>query len=310
MNHKVSVIIPAYNIGHLIRETIDSILAQTYSNFEIIIVDDGSKDNTAQVVKSYKDARIIYHYQQNSGLPAKGRNAGARLAKGDLLAFLDHDDLWMPDKLEKQVGMINKDPDVVLVSTNAYFLYGSERTSVPMIGGMRSGYFTNDNLFPINKVIQSSVLMSKKIYDLLGGLNENSDLKAIEDYDLWLRICEKYPCYYLNDCLVYYRKHGMSASGSEMQMVERELLHFNKYFSKYNYPKKLKDLRISYIKLHLAYFQLLARNGEWRRNMREAFFANANLIGLVRYLFSFLPYKVVVKINEYRKHKNKKQGVV
>ncbi len=107
---KVSVIIPTYNRAHFLCEALDSALSQTFKDFEIIIVDDGSTDNTKQVLEKY-GSRIYYIYQENKGR-AEARNTGIRRAKGEHIAFLDDDDIWLPNKLEKQVFFLDARPDI------------------------------------------------------------------------------------------------------------------------------------------------------------------------------------------------------
>lgn len=260
MKPTVSIIIPAYNIGNLIRETIDSVLCQTYCDFELIVVDDGSTDNTAQVVNGYDDERIIYHYQPNSGLPAKPRMKGVELARGELIAFLDHDDLWLPKKLEKQLAVMAQDSAIALVSTNAYFLYDDRKSTDLLVQGLTDGYFSAANLFPDNKVVQSTVLMKKEAYYQVGGLKANADLKAVEDYDLWIRTFVKYPCFYLNECLVYYRQRPNTTSGNDLLRYEREINHFNEYFKGYGLPPEIARKKISTLKRR----RMLARLRGWR----------------------------------------------
>lgn len=116
----VSVIIPTYNRSDLIKETINSVLNQTHKNFELIIVDDGSTDNTKTVIESFKDNRIKYILQKHIGLPATGRNNGINIAKGDYIALLDSDDQWLPKKSEKQSEFMEKNPDILLIASNGY----------------------------------------------------------------------------------------------------------------------------------------------------------------------------------------------
>jgi len=114
----VSVIIPTFNRADLIEYSIISVLNQTYQNFEIIIIDDGSTDNTREVVHSIKDKRIKYIYYKHVGLPASARNKGIMIARGEFIAFLDSDDIWLPKKLEMQIKTFNKIPNLLLVATN------------------------------------------------------------------------------------------------------------------------------------------------------------------------------------------------
>lgn len=115
-NQKVSVIIPTYNLARYINETVDSVLGQTYKNYEIIIVDDGSTDNTKEALSEY-GGKITYIFQENQGVSA-ARNKGIKEAKGEYIAFLDADDLWLKDKLELQIGLMNSNPEVAMIFTD------------------------------------------------------------------------------------------------------------------------------------------------------------------------------------------------
>ena len=305
----VSVIIPSWNAGAFIGETISSALAQTYRNLEIIVVDDGSTDDTAGIVKKFTDPRLIYHYQQNSGRPAHARNTGVKLSKGRYIAFLDSDDLWMPQKIEKQMAIIQKNKDVALVSTNAYLLRGSEKTLHPMVHGLKDGYFNCTKLSPEDKVVNSSALVNKEILNHLGGLNENADLKAIEDYDLWLRLASKYPCYFVNEHLVYCRIGHVSVTGSSKNCLDRELNHLYKYFPTYHLPPKMAKDRLSLLMLQLAFYQLDVGEKEWRKSLRNSVYARPSAFGIIRYIYSFLPRKVAIPMHNFKKSLDKNSNL-
>jgi len=302
MNPLISVIIPAYNKGELIKETIDSVLAQTYSNFEIILVDDGSIDNTAEVVRSIKDSRLKYHYQPNSGLPAKPRNKGVALSNGEYIAFLDHDDVWLAQKLEKQLLALKQYENIALVSTNAYFIRDNIYTKEPLITDLKSGYFNDEDFLPEIKVIQSSVLIKKSVFLEMKGFDESPDLKAREDYDLWLRMYHRYSCYYLNECLIYYRKYDTSTSGNELAYVKTSLDHYNKYFVSYGFSNKINNIKLSNILHHLACLQFLSNDSEYLGNSKKAFKLNKNMANLMLYLFFlFFPRKFTIKLYQLKK---------
>jgi glycosyltransferase involved in cell wall biosynthesis len=285
MTPLVSVIIPAFNAAGFIKETIDSVLVQTMNDFELIIVDDGSTDRTGEVVKAINDRRIIYHYQANSGLPAGPRNTGASLARGKYLAFLDHDDVWLPRKLAEQMKVLSRDPKIALISTNAYFLFGSERSAVPLITEIKqSGYLTERTFFQGNKIIQSTVLVSKAVFVSLGGFNEARELKAVEDYDLWLRIYAQAPCYFLADCLAYYRRTDNSTYGGELKSAQREMAYYQKYFVNYGFPSAVKRRQRAFLLARLALTQYRAGDQEWRINLWSSLLVDPGWAGLARLL--------------------------
>lgn len=207
---KVSVIIPTYNRANLIRETINSVLNQTYQNFEILIIDDGSTDNTKTVVQSFKDSRIKYILQKHCGLPAKARNKGLNVAKGEFIAFLDSDDIWLPQKLGKQIDIIEKNPDILLVSTNGITF--PSKYPFKFFSIKENKRISFRLLLKGNFVKNSSVLMKKSVIDAIGLLDENFQLKAMEDYDYWLRLL-KYKdksILILKEILIKYRIHKLS----------------------------------------------------------------------------------------------------
>lgn len=170
----VSVIIPAYNAGKTIALTIDSILAQSQPPLEVLVVDDGSIDDTAAIAEAYPEpVRVI---RKPNGGPASARNLGARLAKGEWLAFLDSDDLWLPRKLERQLALAD-DPKTAIVHCPAV----DSTYHVP-------DYLDFDALWRQNLIINSSVLMRRAAFEKLEGFDEDRALISVEDYNMWLRV--------------------------------------------------------------------------------------------------------------------------
>ena len=174
----VSVIIPTYNRADLIRETIDSVLSQTYPEFEILICDDGSTDNTQEIINSYNDSRIKYLYQKNSGLPAKARNLGLQVAKGSYIAFVDSDDIWLPTKLAKQIQILQKKPQIMAVASNAIVFPLKEHKAFKF---KQDKLISFDELLLENIIFNSSVLIKRQILDEIGFLDENPQLRVVEE---------------------------------------------------------------------------------------------------------------------------------
>ena len=206
MNDKiVSIIIPTYNRANCIRETITSVLNQTYQNFEIIIIDDGSIDNTKEIIQAFLDERIKYIFQEHNGLPASARNKGLKLAKGEYIAFLDSDDLWFPQKLKIQINFLKENPSILLVATNGLIF--------PLKPNMKVLFLKNNikisfkELLQKNIIINSSVMMRKNVIQIIGFLDESSVLRYGEDYDYWLRLLnlKDNSILILKDILVKYR---------------------------------------------------------------------------------------------------------
>lgn len=183
----VSVVIPAYNCGRFVAETLDSVLGQTSPAEEVIVVDDGSRDDTRERVKRYRE-RVRYVYQDNQGVSA-ARNYGVRLAAGEFVAFLDGDDVWHPSKLELQRRVLADDPDIGLLGTDVFDWPGSfperEKQDVPI------NRVPFRDLAVKNQFVTSSVLVRR---ELLGRAGEfDRSLRGPEDYDLWLRVAQLAP---------------------------------------------------------------------------------------------------------------------
>ena len=185
-NKLVSIIIPTYNRGNIIQETINSILNQTYQNFQVFIIDDGSTDNTKKIIHSFRDQRIEYIFQNHSGLPATGRNIGLKKANGDYVAFLDSDDLWFPRKLELQIKLFEKNPEILLIATNGVLFPRKYNNKVLSL--KKNTKVSFKQLLEKNIIINSSVLLKKEVIENIGLLDENLKLKYGEDFDYWLRL--------------------------------------------------------------------------------------------------------------------------
>ena len=203
MKPVVSVIIPAYNAGVYLKETLESALAQTYTSLEIIVVDDGSTDDTASLVKSFGE-RVKLVSQKNAGCSA-ARNTGIRNATGDLVAFLDSDDLWAPEKLSTQVSVFKPHEGFNYTNRSNFGILGA--LSEHQSDGVKhhNGMIFERLLEEGNFVTTSSVLMERSWCLELGTFRES--LKVAEDWDLWLRSCERKPVSFCQQSLVRYRIH-------------------------------------------------------------------------------------------------------
>jgi glycosyltransferase involved in cell wall biosynthesis len=195
----VSVIIPTYNRGWILKEAVESVLSQTYENYELIVVDDGSTDNTRLLLRSFKDIRLVS--QENKGVSA-ARNRGIEAATGDYLAFLDSDDLWLPEKLDSQMAFFHAHPDAMICQTQETWIRNGRRINPKKRHYKASGMFFERSL-ELCLVSPSAVVIKK---DLLGRVGQfDEDLPACEDYDLWLRIGARYPVFLVDKPLVIKR---------------------------------------------------------------------------------------------------------
>lgn len=186
----VSVIIPTYNRAGTIGRAVDSVLTQDYAPLELIVVDDGSDDQTALILRPLADAgRIVLISQANRGVSA-ARNAGLRLAEGPLLAFLDSDDEWLPGKVRAQVDFFARHPEQVLVQTQERWVRNGRRVNPGRRHQKLAGDIFLESL-ELCLISPSAVMLRRSLLDEVGLFDE--DLPAAEDYDLWLRILARYP---------------------------------------------------------------------------------------------------------------------
>jgi glycosyltransferase involved in cell wall biosynthesis len=200
----VSVIIPTYNSERYIRDTLASVFAQTYSNFELIVIDDGSSDETVSLLQTYGD-RVCLVAQPNQG-PAAARNHGLRLAKGELIAFLDSDDLWLPEKLDKQVRFMQQHPDCGLISTemSTFNDSGMLDTGVKArIYNIKNGRVMRNLLFG-NWIQTSGVMARRECFATVGYFTEEKGLFG-EDWILWMQIAARYPIHFMEEPLAKIR---------------------------------------------------------------------------------------------------------
>ncbi len=196
----VSVIIPTYNRAGIIEEAVDSVLAQDYEDFELIVVDDGSTDNTSEVLVPYgDDVRVLF--QENSGVSA-ARNRGIAEASGKLIAFLDSDDLWLPQKLSTQVEFFHQRPDALICQTEEVWVRNGIRVNPKQRHKKPAGMIFEPSL-ELCLVSPSAVMIRRDLLDTTGYFDET--LPACEDYDLWLRISSRFPVYLIETPLIIKR---------------------------------------------------------------------------------------------------------
>ncbi|WP_417200704.1 glycosyltransferase family 2 protein [Bizionia sp.] len=210
----VSIIIPTYNRARYIRAALNSIMAQSYTHWECLVVDDGSKDNTEEVMAAIckQDSRISY-YKRSEAYP-KGvngaRNYGITKSNGDYIAFCDDDDFWLPEKLEKQMPIFKAHPEVGLVTSNIeYVNTDGARTGRVITQRGNHGYVFEDLLLKnrlsmITPVIRRSVIAKVGLF--------NTDFTLSEDWEYWRRVAYYYPFYALPDVLACVRKHDTNTS--------------------------------------------------------------------------------------------------
>ena len=197
---QVSVIIPTYNRGWIVGEAIDSVLAQDFADYELIVVDDGSTDETEAVLSDYGD-RIRILRQKNKGVSA-ARNTGIRSVAGDLVSFLDSDDLWLPSKLSHQMAFFHQHPQAVACQTEEIWIRNGRRVNPKNRHRKPSGMIFEPSL-ALCLVSPSAVMIRRSLFDQVGLFDES--LPACEDYDMWLRISCRYPVHLISTPLIVKR---------------------------------------------------------------------------------------------------------
>ncbi len=266
---KVSVIVPCYQAEHYLLDCIDSVLSQTHNNIEVLLVDDGSTDNTKVIIEelALKDQRIKYIYQENAG-SAVARNVGVKAATGEYIAFIDADDLWPSYKLELQLKALDENeaydcvcgidqhvpPHFVLENSKFNSTNSPLSLNSPLVNQVRSGWQLNSVLkqtyFHIN-----NLLLSKKV---ALKLKFNKTLRRGQDSHYWLQLCHQFPVLYLNHVLSYYRihpesiTHQLSTENIRLKLVDMFFAEFG-YIDKGNNVLTKKERNRVYFSLHFNY---------------------------------------------------------
>jgi glycosyltransferase involved in cell wall biosynthesis len=222
----VSVVIPSYNYARFVTEAVGSALAQSYPHVEIIVVDDGSTDNTREVLEPFRD-RIRYLAQTNQGLSA-ARNTGIRAAQGEFIALLDADDVWHPRKLEVQLSYLQEHPEIGLLATEL-FTEQLEEWPVIDVRGIVPRLFTLDDVVGRGHFAPSSAVIRKNCLEAVGLFDPT--LRAVEDRDMWIRLASQCGLAKLPLLLLWYRLHPQSLSSKAQFMEDHELRVLKKAFA-------------------------------------------------------------------------------
>ena len=224
----IAVIIPTYNQANLLREAIQSILDQTFTDWEAIVVNNYSEDNTIEVVESFKDPRIKLINFRNHGVIGASRNEGVRQAKADIIAFLDSDDTWTNLKLERVASFFRHHPGVELVCHDEWVLVDNRIKSVMKYGPYKD---YDSLLFRKNCLSTSAVAMRRHNFLALGGFSEDSRFAGVEDYDLWLRLARAGGAIeYLHEVLGTFRVHDQSFTAKIQQHCDNSINLLNCHF--------------------------------------------------------------------------------
>jgi glycosyltransferase involved in cell wall biosynthesis len=221
---EVSTIVPTFNRAHMVEKAINSVLSQTYQDLELIVVDDGSVDETSRLLSKINDDRVIYIRHEKQKGAAEARNTGVAASRGRFLAFLDDDDEWLPDKLELQMEVFAKQPEIGMVYTG-YFYVNAESKEIfrefrPKVRGM-----LDDRLLMENCVgTTSTAVVRRECFEGVGGFDVQ--LRSSQDWDLWIRIARGYAIEFIPRPLVKFLNHDLRIThnmSSKIQGKERLL---------------------------------------------------------------------------------------
>ena len=242
---KVSIIIPTYNREKFIGRALESVLAQTYKDFEIIVIDDGSIDNTREVLTPY-NKQIKYVYQKNGG-SSSARNRGIQESTGEYIAFLDSDDIWMPEKLAIQVDILDKNKNIGIVHTKM-LMFNNKGERIGVKPEKPTGKNFRELIEIAGDLPTSSVLTRKECFEKAGLFDTN--LKTIQDFDMWLRISQFYDIYeYTEKSLAHYFRHGQQNTSKRVNILEGLVILNKKIYKNYrnlpDFPIKIYRDRIS-----------------------------------------------------------------
>ncbi len=253
-----SVIIPTYNRKDMLLEAIKSVQNQTLQDFEIMIGDDGSEDGTGDVVKSLNDNRIHYHWEVNKGTPSGARNWGIENSSGKYIAFLDDDDIWLKTKLEKQVKLMENNPELGLCHT----LMVDKKTGEPLFNmDVKDGNVFEDYFMSNNFIGLPTVVFRRDVIREIGLTDTN--LCAVADFEFWLRIARLYPIRLLPEALVRYRVG--EGIGADIKNLMDEIMYIvDKFYRNDWISRELRDKRVDKLYYDIP-FMLGGAFREWKR---------------------------------------------
>ena len=216
---RVTVMIIGLNVGKYIAEAIDSVLDQTYTDYEIVFIDDGSTDRTAEIVRSYGD-KVRYFYQDNRGIPS-ARNHGLRHSQGEYIALLDGDDCFLPHKLERQVAVMDAHPEIAFACSDTLVM--DDSGSVYSVWRRQNRLATFEAIYQRNMIWVPTVMIRRKMLEEIGGWDES--LLISQDYDLWLRLAKRAPFHFIDEPLTRYRSRpGSMGKNTKLRMKDNMVI--------------------------------------------------------------------------------------
>ena len=287
--------IPTYNNAKFISKALKSVINQTYKNWEAIIVDNESIDETYKLINNFNDPRIKYFTISNDGIIAKSRNLGIKKAKGEWIAFLDSDDWWTKDKLEVCLSNIDETVDFIyhdleiVDSTSKFYLKKKNakgrQLKKPILNDLLIGLINKGNA-----IANSSVIVRKNILNKIGGISENKNLVAAEDFNTWLRIAKQTDQFkYLNKKLGFYLIHDVSAQKKDLSIAHRESV--NEFMNLFNNQQKL-DLEVKWKYMSANYNKLI---NNYTKAKQEFLFVIKNGVFPLKFRSLFKIFLMILK---------------
>jgi glycosyltransferase involved in cell wall biosynthesis len=260
---KVTVLIPTYNCAKYLPQAVESALKQSYQDFEVLVIDDGSTDDTAAIVRGLTarhPEKVRYIHQENAGL-AEARNAGIKAAQGELIALLDADDMWLPERLQKGVAAIEADPSIGLVHANITRI--SESGDILDTPARVEGTFKGNMFLPIFlrqvHISCPTVMFRKACCEKVGYFDSYLTRLGCEDRDLWLRIAQNYKVVYVPEVLAYYRVSSQSMSQNLDKMTKARLYVVDKYFPQSSGHSRIRNKALAKIFRDIGDLSLLKK---------------------------------------------------
>jgi len=194
----VSIVLPTYNRRPFLEQAVESVVNQTFKEWELLVVDDGSDDESWKTVKKFHDRRIYYLYQRNLGV-SRARNTGIQLSRFPWICFLDSDDYWEPTKLHRQLEVLECHPQYRVIYTDEIWIRKGQRVNPRKVHRKHQGWIYHRCL-PLCIISPSSVLLDRSIFQKIGPFD--GDFPVCEDYEMWLRISSRYPIFFLEEPLI------------------------------------------------------------------------------------------------------------
>ena len=253
MDPTFSIVIPTYNQADFLKVALDSVLAQTFQDFEVVVVNNYSTDHTLDVVRQAADERVVVIDFQNDGVIGAGRNTGIKASQGEYVAFLDSDDTWSSNKLEEVAAAIKEDPQAGLFCHDQSFMRQGRESGRSYYGpgpGFKGNLY--DYLLLVSNIPSTSAtVVSRKYLDQVGNFSEDHRFNTVEDYDLWLKLAKVCPFSFMHQALGTHNYHTKSASANVQLHLQNTIALLDTHFGEASeadrpYPKGAVRRRYAY----------------------------------------------------------------